>query len=221
MSFEPVFPSSSLAPGAVKVVKESGQQVAVFRLRDGGLAAVDNRCPHEGYPLSQGSCTGGTLTCCYHNFKFDLATGACLKGDEAVRVVPARERDGQVELDLTPPDPAIARAKAERGFRTALVEGRVGQALRDTARRLSSLLRQLGELGLVGNVDELRESLDRLARYPAEYALAVGALRDVRQAVVEVVKVYGSEPQLAELTQRSRTWDEPLLDPAQIRPEVG
>lgn len=136
MSFEPVFPSSSLAPGAVKVVKESGQQVAVFRLRDGGLAAVDNRCPHEGYPLSQGSCTGGTLTCCYHNFKFDLATGACLKGDEAVRVVPARERDGQVELDLTPPDPAIARAKAERGFRTALVEGRVGQALRDTARRL-------------------------------------------------------------------------------------
>ena len=121
------------------------------------------------------------------------------------------------------------RREARRSFaaasRSALQAGRMPADRihhdRDTARRLSSLLRQLGELGLVGNVDELRESLDRLARYPAEYALAVGALRDVRQAGVEVVKVYGSEPQLAELTQRSRTWDEPLLDPAQIRPEVG
>jgi len=136
MEFEDVFASDALDVGQVKVVKREGQQVAVFRLQDGSLAAVDNRCPHEGYPLSQGQCAGGTLTCCYHNFKFDLATGACLKGDEAVRVVAAREADGTVQLDLTPPDPAMARAKAERGFRTALLEGRTGQALRDAARRL-------------------------------------------------------------------------------------
>lgn len=136
MGFQVVFPSNALSRGQVKVVKHDGQQVAVFRLDDGSLAAVDNRCPHEGYPLSQGSCSGGTLTCCYHNFKFDLTTGACLKGDEEVRVVPAREEADQVELDLTPPDPSIARAKAERGFRTARFEGRTGQALRDAARRL-------------------------------------------------------------------------------------
>ncbi len=136
MGFQPVFSSDALEVGDVKVVKRDGQQVAVFRLQDGSLAAVDNRCPHEGYPLSQGQCSGGTLTCCYHNFKFDLATGACLKGDEAVRVVPARETEGTVELDLTPPDPTLALRKAEASFARALFEGRVGQALRDAARRV-------------------------------------------------------------------------------------
>src|SRR6478609_4966048 len=37
--------------------------------------AVDNRCPHMGFPLSQGSVADGILTCHWHHARFDLASG--------------------------------------------------------------------------------------------------------------------------------------------------
>ena len=48
------FPLSELAVGEGKVVREGDHHVAVFRLGDDELYAVDNRCPHEGYPLARG-----------------------------------------------------------------------------------------------------------------------------------------------------------------------
>ena len=106
------FPSAELSPGGVKVVRHAGLQAAVFRLADGAVVAIDNRCPHEGYPLSQGLQTGATLTCCWHNYKFDLRSGACLKGDEAVRTYVAEEHDGTVAVTLQPPDPEVERPAA-------------------------------------------------------------------------------------------------------------
>ena len=100
----PAFPLSKLAVGGSKVFKRGREQVAVFRLDEDALYAVDNRCPHEGYPLVQGALKDCTLTCRWHNYKFDLRDGACLKGDESVRTFPVRVADGVVELDLTPPD---------------------------------------------------------------------------------------------------------------------
>jgi hypothetical protein len=35
--------------------------------------AFDDKCPHQGYPLSQGTVAGCVLTCQWHNWKFDLA----------------------------------------------------------------------------------------------------------------------------------------------------
>ncbi len=37
--------------------------------------AVDNRCPHLGFPLHRGSVEDGILTCHWHHARFDLATG--------------------------------------------------------------------------------------------------------------------------------------------------
>ena len=37
--------------------------------------AVDNRCPHMGFPLDQGSVEDGILTCHWHQARFDLASG--------------------------------------------------------------------------------------------------------------------------------------------------
>ncbi|MEM9492884.1 MAG: Rieske (2Fe-2S) protein, partial [Myxococcota bacterium] len=34
------------------------------------IAAIDNRCPHEGYPLSTGALKDGIVTCAWHNWKF-------------------------------------------------------------------------------------------------------------------------------------------------------
>jgi len=37
--------------------------------------AVDNRCPHMGFPLDRGSVEDGILTCHWHHARFDLASG--------------------------------------------------------------------------------------------------------------------------------------------------
>jgi nitrite reductase/ring-hydroxylating ferredoxin subunit len=37
--------------------------------------AVDNRCPHMGFPLNRGSVKDGILTCHWHHARFDLTSG--------------------------------------------------------------------------------------------------------------------------------------------------
>ena len=58
------------------VVRHGAKQIALMRLQE-KIFALDNRCPHEGYPLSEGSFNPETcvLTCNWHNWKFDLTSG--------------------------------------------------------------------------------------------------------------------------------------------------
>ena len=42
---------------------------------DGKVCALDNRCPHLGFPLHRGSVEDGILTCHWHHARFDLASG--------------------------------------------------------------------------------------------------------------------------------------------------
>ena len=84
-----------------RVVRVAGKQIALFRIED-RFYAVDNRCPHQGYPLAQGTVRDGTLTCDWHNWKFNLDDGRCiLRGSEDVRSYPVSIVDGRVCLDLT------------------------------------------------------------------------------------------------------------------------
>ena len=38
----------------------------------GRLRALDNRCPHMGFPLDRGTVEDGILTCHWHHARFDL-----------------------------------------------------------------------------------------------------------------------------------------------------
>jgi nitrite reductase/ring-hydroxylating ferredoxin subunit len=50
-----------------KLVRHHGRQVLVVA-QEGRLFAIANRCPHEGYPLSEGTIGPGcVLTCNWHN----------------------------------------------------------------------------------------------------------------------------------------------------------
>ena len=58
----------------MKVV--SGRRCSILVLHDkGGLHALDNRCPHLGFPLHRGSVEDGILTCHWHHARFDLESG--------------------------------------------------------------------------------------------------------------------------------------------------
>ena len=41
----------------------------------GRIFALDNRCPHMGFPLERGSVEDGILTCHWHHARFELASG--------------------------------------------------------------------------------------------------------------------------------------------------
>lgn len=62
-------------PRTVKT--DGGQGIAVFYY-GGQVYAVDNRCPHVGYPLDTGSIDNGVLTCVWHQARFVLSSGKSL-----------------------------------------------------------------------------------------------------------------------------------------------
>jgi nitrite reductase/ring-hydroxylating ferredoxin subunit len=53
-----------------------GHSIVVFH-HEGHVYALDNRCPHMGFPLSRGSTKDGILTCDWHHARFDIRTGGC------------------------------------------------------------------------------------------------------------------------------------------------
>jgi len=83
-------------------VRVGGHSLALF-LEDGKVYAVDNRCPHMGFPLDRGTVYDGILTCHWHHARFDLESGGTFDqfADDA-RVFPVEVRDGEVWVDLTP-----------------------------------------------------------------------------------------------------------------------
>ena len=87
----------------VRMRRVAGKQIAVFKTAD-GVRACDNRCPHEGYPLSEGSLSPDCiLTCNWHNWKFDLDSGDNLYGGDRLRIYPTEIRGDEVWVDVAEP----------------------------------------------------------------------------------------------------------------------
>src|SRR5213596_4132434 len=75
---------------------------------DDRVYAVDNRCPHMGFPLHQGTVSDGILTCHWHHARFDLCTGGTFDqfADE-LRRFPVEIEGDDVYVDLTPRRDAV------------------------------------------------------------------------------------------------------------------
>lgn len=112
--------------------KAGGRRFACVRA-GGEVHAIDDRCPHQGYPLSQGSCKDGVLTCEWHNWKFDLSSGECTFGGEAVRRYPTRVEGGRVHLSVAV-DAAREAARLRVGLAQALERDDLGRGLREGLR---------------------------------------------------------------------------------------
>lgn len=93
-------PVAAIPVGEGRAFTIGGQQIAVFRLRDGTLRAMQALCPHAGGPLADGQADAVKVVCPLHNYLFSLTDGSCLNGDFTVRVHPAREEHGHIVVDL-------------------------------------------------------------------------------------------------------------------------
>ena len=87
-----------------RVVTGGGHTIAVFPWGD-EFAAVDNRCPHMGFPLDRGTVSNGILTCHWHHARFDLSSGGTFDPfADDVRAFPVSVMDGEVWVDPSPPE---------------------------------------------------------------------------------------------------------------------
>ena len=134
MAWIDALPLDELAAKGKAVLRHEGRQILLLHT-ERGVFACANRCPHEGYPLSEGSLADGcVLTCNWHNWKFDLASGATLVGGDQLPRYPVRLEAGRVWLDVSPPDPELRRQSALRGVAKALEDGDQQRLVRETAR---------------------------------------------------------------------------------------
>ncbi|HEY8374922.1 MAG TPA: Rieske (2Fe-2S) protein [Nannocystis sp.] len=164
-------PIGELPEGTPVLRKADGQRFVCVR-RGEVVHALDDRCPHQGYPLSQGTVEGGVLTCEWHNWKFDLASGVCLFGGEPVRCYPTRIVDGRVRLDRRI-DHAREAERLSAGICAALVDDEPARALREGL-RLGQHRAGAPELGpLAAAFEVLAKDAATRAEYGFDHALAM------------------------------------------------
>ena len=117
--YVPVAERSELEREGRTVVSEDGKAIALFYHR-GEIHAVDNRCPHMGFPLTRGTVEDGVLTCHWHHARFELEEGDTFDPwADDVQTFPVELRDGTVYLD---PDPEPSVPPATR-WRNRLADG--------------------------------------------------------------------------------------------------
>jgi nitrite reductase/ring-hydroxylating ferredoxin subunit len=93
------------------VVHLGGHTICLIA-EDGEIHAVDNRCPHMGFPLHRGSVSDGILTCHWHHARFDLCTGGTFdEWADDLRRFPVEVEGDDVYVDLTPPADPLAHQR--------------------------------------------------------------------------------------------------------------
>ena len=104
---------SELEKRGCLTAKAGSQPVCVF-WHDGGAFALDDRCPHMGFPLHRGTVENGLVTCHWHHARFDLASGGTLDPfADDVRAYPVEVVDGRVVV-VVEPDGAAAEHHRRR-----------------------------------------------------------------------------------------------------------
>jgi nitrite reductase/ring-hydroxylating ferredoxin subunit len=150
MTWTPATTLDRLRRDGKTVVKLGAKQIALFEIDD-TVYACNNRCPHEGYPLREGTVDGCVLTCNWHNWKFDLRDGTNLYGGDRLRTYPTRIVEGAVWVDLT----ELPAAEREAGggpnhsaaievhgdFRNARLVGRLARIGSDPLQAVAAAIR--------------------------------------------------------------------------------
>ncbi|MCA9505969.1 MAG: Rieske 2Fe-2S domain-containing protein [Myxococcales bacterium] len=115
MSFVPVARLEEIPPDRGLRVEIDGIGIGLYRVDD-TVHAMEDACPHAGYPLSEGDYERCVITCRAHGWRYDVRTGFDPENPDgfplpcfAVQVV-----DGRVEVDLDQRinDPRRGRARS-------------------------------------------------------------------------------------------------------------
>ncbi len=103
MAFERVASLNDLPDDGGLLVRAGKLEIGLYRVGD-CIYAMDDVCPHAGYPLHEGQLAGGYIVCNGHGWEYDLETGLCpgVPGPPLARY-PVRIEGGDVSIDPASP----------------------------------------------------------------------------------------------------------------------
>jgi nitrite reductase (NADH) small subunit len=122
-----------LRPGARKLCTVDDRRIALFNL-DGTIYAIDNHCTHRDGPVGAGQLNNTVITCPWHGWRFDVATGRCLESEgKDLRQYPVSVEGNVVLIDIA----AAASPEKSDGIYSCLVRyGVMGHVSRVGSNRL-------------------------------------------------------------------------------------
>ena len=91
-------PVDQIPYGEGRAFDVAGEQVAVFRLRDGSLRALSAVCPHRGGPIADGQIDNHIVLCPLHLNAFELDTGCSTTGEQPLRRFDVTVTDDEIIL---------------------------------------------------------------------------------------------------------------------------
>lgn len=102
MTTEHVGSLDEIEPGTARVVEAGGQSIALCRVEDGDLYAIENRCTHDDGPLGEGELDGDRIECPRHGALFDVTNGRAvtLPAIGKVRCFAVDVVDGDVRIEV-------------------------------------------------------------------------------------------------------------------------
>ncbi len=87
------------AEGLGHGVRADGMDIALFRWND-RVYAIENLCPHLGFPLSEGIVQMGEVICSWHGWHVRLEDGTCWREKERAKVWECEVREGEVYVRM-------------------------------------------------------------------------------------------------------------------------
>lgn len=91
--------TEELPEGRVMSVTAEHQGICLTHF-EGKFSALDNRCPHQGGPLGEGSIENGLLRCPWHGWDYHPCTGKAPGFDDGVDTFLTKVEDGAVYVGL-------------------------------------------------------------------------------------------------------------------------
>jgi len=107
---------SELAPeGFGHSVKADGLKIALFRWED-RIYAIEDLCPHLGFPLSEGMVQSAEVICGWHGWRIRLEDGVCTRMGDCAKVFPCEVRGDDVYVAVRAlPSPGLpSHARSEK-----------------------------------------------------------------------------------------------------------
>jgi len=101
MPFTRVATVQEVPPGTARQITLGDRQLALFNVA-GTFHAIDDSCPHQGGPLSEGALLGNEVECPWHGARFNVGTGAhlCPPARADVTSYQVRVVGDEIQIDL-------------------------------------------------------------------------------------------------------------------------
>ena len=91
--------TDDLAEGRVMTVTAENKDYCLAHVED-KFCALDNKCPHQGGPLGEGSIENGLLRCPWHGWDYNPCTGRVPGFEDGVETFETKVEDGKVFIKV-------------------------------------------------------------------------------------------------------------------------